>query len=255
LVRFALRGKNGDLMLQRLCILGALMFSAPAAHAEMLLFQFENYPPFTWQENGELKGKLATKVQEILKVAGIESRWQNSTFKRMLRDLRIDAGPFCVAGYGYTEERAAYAQYSLPIMAFSASTFAVRAEELHLFERHEHIFNVLADKKLRGAFIEGASYGTEFDKRLAASSAQHLFVSGEDEDLIVLLANRRVNYAMVTSDQIDYYRTRIPGAESIMPLHLEGRDESKLVYMLCSKSVDPSLIERINTVIKKLPEE
>ena len=242
-------------MLQWLCILGALMFSASTAHAKPLLFQFENYPPFTWQENGELKGKLATKTQEILKAAGIETRWQNSTFKRMLRDMKIDAGPFCIAGYGYTEERAAYAQFSLPIMELPASTFAVRSEERHLFEHHEHIFDVLADKSLRGAFIEGASYGAEFDKRLAASSAQHLFVSGEDEDLIVLLANRRVHYAMVSSDQIEYYRTRILGAESIVSLHLQDRDDSKLVYILCSKSVDSGLIERINDVIKSLPEQ
>lgn len=225
-----------------------------ARATDKLLFLYEEYPPYTYQVDGEVKGLVVDQMRSILKDAGVEPAWRQATFSRMLRSIANGNGmpPLCIAGYGYTEERAATSWISKPFGMSAASGIAVLAGSEDKFLRHETIEEVLRDSALKGAFLQGATYGGGQMPLIEQGRARHLFIGGDDTDLGVMVLRGRVDFAMINADQVAYLNTTLAQDEKLVVLHPQGMRPAGPQHILCTKSLPLPLRERIDAAFGRL---
>ena len=101
---------------------------------EILTFLYENYPPFSWRKgDGSATGQVFDKVKLVMARAELETEWQLSTFGRMVRTVADSHRNICIAGYGYTKERAAHSWYSKVFSHSPPSGIAILRSSLPMF--------------------------------------------------------------------------------------------------------------------------
>jgi len=238
-------------IVRRLVFCGVIAFSAiPSVVAnEPLVLRYEPYPPFVWGEEGRVEGMFAAHTKKIASTAGFKLLWRKGTYRRIMRDLYDNEGQFCVTGYSRSENSAHLVQYSEPYGYFPPRGIAVHRENIAMFKYHRHIYDILADPTIRGAFIDGAKYGEEFNRRVAAGKDRHLRISGEDEDLVRLLAKGRVHFAMVNGAQIQHFKSKIPDGNELVALYPDGMSKNSEVYIVCTLSTPKETLAKLNAVI------
>ena len=235
----------------RCLVLVSGMLSLPV-FGDPLLIRYENYPPFVWGEEGRVQGEFALHTQKIAGAARLDLAWHKGTYKRIMRDLYDNVGQFCVTGYSYSQGREHLVQHTDAYGRFPPGGIAVLKENLAVFKYHAHIYDVLADPTISGVFIEGAKYGPEFSRRVAAGKDRHLHVSGGDEDLVFLLTKGRVHFAMINSAQVEYFRSRMAGAETLVALQPGGMSKGSAVHMLCTRNTPKAIIKKLNVAISSI---
>lgn len=234
-------------------LLGAVTGGPCVFAKDPILVRFEPYPPFVWADaQGTIDGQFAKKTQQIMVAAGLSIRWQQGSYKRIMRDLYGNRGQFCVTGYGFSPERANLVRYSLSYGRFPPGGIAVRSANVAMFQYHKHIYDVLADPTISGAFIEGASYGAEFNRRVARGEGRHIHIAGGDEDLVTLLIKGRVHFAMVNGVQLDHFKTYLDGADTLTTLYPSGMSKGAEVHVICTLNMPEGIIGQVNAAIQAI---
>ena len=157
------------------------MFSCAEENIETLIF-YDNFPPFSYLEEGQVKGLFVDVVTAVFDDMGTAYKTKSYPFKRAL--LSASKGDGFVVGILKNEERQKYLDFS--------SSFYIEKSMLFVNKGYAFPFRSVSD--LKGKIIGlklGWSYGEIFDQARGAK----LFTSviGEEKQLYILLNTGRLD--------------------------------------------------------------
>jgi polar amino acid transport system substrate-binding protein len=86
------------------------------AHAEVLTVSYLDRPPYYYTDkDGNPSGFLVELAREVFRDAGIEVAWKELPPNRVMYERRKKRASHCSIGWFRTQEREAYAKFSIPV--------------------------------------------------------------------------------------------------------------------------------------------
>lgn len=216
------------------------LFGSKSLYAEpkQVIF-YDDYPPFSFQQNGEAQGLWVDLIEAILSDMNIPYELQVYPFKRALHSAKTGEG--VVVGIVKNEQREAFLDYS--------DSFYVEKNLLWVRKGHSFEFTKIPDLKGHTLGIKlGWSYGDEFDQ---AKEAQWFStIDGEIKQLYALLDAERLD-ALVDND--------LAAPKLISKLNLKHELVSlsqplllASIYLAMKKGSDPRFLAAFNQTLSKL---
>jgi len=217
-----------------LCLLSMLLVSVRLqAEQEVLLSSIKNYQPYSYQEDGEVKGLYNDIAREAFKRADIPLRIELISFHSVLRKVRIGFS-HAMIGALYTHDRAAYAQFlSPPLSEISTSLFVHTGSQIE----------AASLEALKGKTI-GIKQGFIMEKAFEDAANQGFFeryeVQAERQLILMLLKRRTDGFIHTTSRSL---------------FHIDQLDKSNEIKRLEPPIVNrqPSFFALSRVSLEKLP--
>lgn len=244
-------------LLALFALLGCLLATpAAAGNATDMHVVYLERPPYYWTENDQPRGFLLGLTRQILERAGIPASFNQHPPNRIMEEIRSDREPTCSIGWFKTAEREAFARFSLPIYRDRPLVLLTTADKAHLFSRHKTLRSVFADNSLVMAQVASFSYGEAVDRMQKEILVRNLTVSSSQKVLPKLILQGRASYMLVAPEEVPtLLRLAEVDADRFAVLTMEDIPAGNLRYLICSKSVPESALERINAAIADLTDQ
>ncbi|QGY41633.1 transporter substrate-binding domain-containing protein [Pseudodesulfovibrio cashew] len=245
------------------CLSCVLFLSQPSVGSDaeerdqgVLSVLYLEFPPYYFTNpHGQADGILLNLARDIFREAGIGTRYASMPAKRVLENFRKagDSDRFASVGWFKTPERMGFARFSRPIYQNRPLVILFLEKHRALFEKYETFEQLTADGTLTLGLLDGYSYHTALDTMIRRSSTRKRVVVGEFPQLVRMLAAERFFYIIVAPEEVD----RLIEASGLP----KGRFMSKAMrdiptgnkrYVMFSKGVPDSLIERVNMAIGRV---
>lgn len=237
----------------RQLVIAVVLGSVGAVSADdSILFYHEDFPPYVYAVNGEIKGQIAERTNEIVRAAGFNIVWRQTSLSRLIREVVHGKQAACATGYSGHRQNRFDILGSKPIGWIRGAGLAIREEDMSRFAKHASIQDVMSDPSLLGAFIMDASYLGISEFLEPAPAGRHVLVGGSDRDLALMVARGRVHFAPLNADQVRYLKQSLPGAEKLASFQPTGMQKPRDVGIICSKKLAPDVWRRINAQIPPL---
>lgn len=238
-------------------LLGSVLATpAAAGNATDLRVVYLERPPYYWTENGQPRGFLLGLTRQILDRAGVPASFSQYPPNRIMEEIRSDREPTCSIGWFKTSERETFARFSLPIYRDQPPVLLTTTDKAHLFGRHKTLRDVFADHSLVMAQVASFSYGEAVDRMQKEILVRSLTVSSSQKVLPKLILQGRASYMIVAPEEVPtLLRLAEVDAGSFTTLPLEDIPAGNLRYLICSRSVPESTLERINAAIAALTDQ
>jgi len=173
----------------------------------------------------------------------VEHRIVSANIKRSMQLLQAGQ-PVCHAALVRTPERERLLHF-IDTVVLPQQQLLVRPDDLARLPRNAEgevdLAAVLADRQLRGALIEGRSYGQAIDQMLArrpaGSGLELLPVRGYSSGrLLPMLAMGRIDYTIEYTGVIAAMRARDPAMPALRVLPIQGASELLPIGIACPRT-------------------
>jgi hypothetical protein len=244
--------KNSDFFRAvSLCLTSLFAFSATASEPmQTIQMLHEDFPPYIYEKGGQVVGSVAMATEKVFTAAGLSIKWQQTNYGRLRRELSVAQKPFCATGYSLNHDRIGDTKVVGPIAQAPKASIAIRSSDLPLFQRHATITDILQDPNLGGGFIKGLNYQGVSRDLMASGFNRHIIISGTETDLAMLVARKRIDYAIINRDQTDFIRAQVPLANELITYEPEGMRPAWPMYIICSGAVSSDIWEKINQAVE-----
>jgi len=101
--------------------------------------------------------------------------------------------------------------------------------------------------------VDGVSYGADLDERIAKAGNQIMRRTVTTTNMIQMLAANRFNYMLADRNDWGHMRAHYKEMASVIQYDVPDLPAGLKRYILCSRAVPPSVIERLNQAIRALP--
>lgn len=133
--------------------------------APVVTLYYNQRVPYSYLENGVLKGHLVEVSERIFQQAGIAFRWDSLPIARQFITLRDNNEPLCLVGRFMTREREAWGHYSLPIYRDQPQGLLVRRDNARM-RSYATLKETISAPDVRLLVKRGYSYGAVIDNYL-----------------------------------------------------------------------------------------
>jgi len=234
-------------------ILTFLLVSVTKAVSPQLQVLYINRRPYYFCENGEARGILVDISRKIFKEAHIRVRYRLSSPSRILWIIRQGPMNVCSIGWFKTPQREKFAKFSLPIyqnrplVVLTLKRLKPRFKGIHTLQQ------LFKRKGLRWGRLVSFSYGDMVDSLAKALSPTRVSITGSQILLIRMLFHGRIDYILLSPEEIPFLvkHSGYP-AKDLISIPLKDISRGNKRYIMFSRRVSDSLIQRINRAIKKL---
>jgi len=235
--------------------LAALAASTAAmAQGDPLTVLVFHRPPYYVVEKGQRYGGfLLDHTKNILDAAHIPFRFEEAPPKRILKTLEEGEQPACAVGWFITPERETFARFSEPIFTGRPMGVAVRTGILRTLP-HTPTADALLWRGMRLGLRQGFSYGDWLDAKLAGHRHAADLSVAENDRLLEMIARGRIDYTFIGPEEYDWLVSRHPELrEKTRFMALGGVPPETPRHIMCSKSLPPETMARIDAAIRSLP--
>jgi ABC-type amino acid transport substrate-binding protein len=226
-----------------------MVVAAPA----ITLYYYERKPFHYTSANGQVTGLIVGPTTQVFEKAGIPITWKLMPANRILATLKANIGDDCAPGWYKTTEREQFARYSLPIYNDKPLVVIVRADYPVKPGMTAREFFLRPQVKLltKQSFVHGAY----LDQIIAEMPPANVVRVPDDISSIVRMLQYGIaDFATATQEEAEYYVT-----DAGYPMN-----EFRIVtfpdvpaiekrYILCSKRVPETVMDKLNAAIKVLP--
>lgn len=228
---------------------------APAwSEPPLAIYYFPRPPYYTTEADGRAGGILVERVRAIMAQAGIEHRFVEAPSKRVLLMLGQDEAA-CGVGWLRTPSRETLFRFSLPIHRDAPLVALVGSAGLARLPARPTLEGLLGSDLVLGV-IDGFSYGEAVDRMIARANPKRQMVTGEVQRLVRMIAAGRCDWMLLNPLEAHWQLERDPGlARALRVLALPDAPASNPRYLMCSQSVAPEVMERIDRAILRLENE
>lgn len=235
-----------------LCLLASM--AKPGRCDEPLMVVFREKPPYSYTDQGVQKGFLLERTKQVLDKAHIPANFEIMPPKRIFSEIEANTRPICSFGWYKTPEREKYALFTQPIHKDRPHIVLAAPVSAAAIKRHATLRNLLADKKLTLAVVDGTSYGPELDRLIASS------VGTVDRALVSPLqvaqkvAAKRADFMFMDQDDYEYLLATDPDFtnKTLARISFPDMPPGLLRYILCSQKTGKDVINRLNSAITKV---
>lgn len=245
--------KPGPRIAISLMLAGAGALAAPAASPgspPSITVAWSDKPPYYYQEDGVDKGFMLTYGKAIFAAAGVEARFVPEPQKRIWSRFRDGTRNYCSMAWYYLPERAAIAQYTLPIHTDPPQIVLIAPQAVAQVKLHTTLSGMLADPKLTLGIVDGSSYGPQLDARIARSSNQIMRRTVPSLGMIRMVAAGRASYLLTDREVWEFTRPRHPALAGLAQYDVPDMPSGLQRHIVCSLDVPATSIGKLNRAIR-----
>ncbi len=243
-------------MLRTLALLAVASLLPGIAGAQMVRVLYMERPPYYETRDGRPAGFLNDLAAEAFRRAGFTVVFESVPSKRILRLIEEDRGLVCSVGWFKNPEREAFARFSRAISRDQPLVALTRAASRPQFAGRARLAELFADKSLRLGVIAGFSYGAAVDSLMAAARPNRVEVTGNQSQLVRMLASGRLDYLLIAPVEVEgaLHAAGLAPAE-LAEIALGDSPPGNARHLMCNKSFDPGLMDRLDAAIAALAGE
>lgn len=219
-----------------------------------LLISYLDRPPYYHTVAGEAHGLLVDKVRSILEAADVEANYREVPAGRILHNIEHNTIAQCSIGWFKNDAREKFARFTLPIWRDTPWMVLAPAKIKGAISKYQQFSELLADKSLSWGTHQGYSYGKYLDGLASQFSTNKIEFSGDQMLLPKMMLKGRASYMIIAEEEfMPLVKSSDLNAEDFFLQPMADAPPGNERYLMCSKSVTPELIERINEAIRLLP--
>ncbi|HOS97579.1 MAG TPA: transporter substrate-binding domain-containing protein [Deltaproteobacteria bacterium] len=237
-------------------VLFLTVFALSFAHADALTVSYLHRPPYYYTDkDGNPSGFLVELTRDILRDAGIEVVWKELPPNRIMLEIRKRGALHCSIGWFRTQEREAYAKFSIPIYQDKPLVIMTTTENARLFSSHTVLSEVFSDTSLVLATVSSFSYGDYVDRLLRTHCPRMHVVSTDRSVLTRLIKMRRASYLLTAPEEVD---TLIASAglarDDFILIPMKDLPSGMMRHLMFSLDVGDDILAKVNASIRKITE-
>lgn len=238
----------------RYFILIFLMATTQAANcAEPITIGYIDRIPYQYiSKDGLLKGVVAEPVIAAFKKTGIPYQLKQLPAKRILVYLKENRPQFCSIGWYKNPEREKFAIFSIPVYQ-NKSRIAIARHDNHLIPSNKTLAEILKIPGINLLTKDGYSYGKFIDDQIARHNPKTITTSMENDQMLMMVIRGNNNYFFMSEEE----------ADALIPITGHNRSDFKYIhfsdipvglkrYILYSKQVDKSIVDKIDQALKQI---
>ena len=239
--------------------LALLALAVPAllpgvAGAQNLIMAFRDKPPYSYVDNGVLRGFLLERTQRILDLAGIQAKFVDLPPKRIFLEIQNNNQAFCSFGWYKIPEREKYAKFSQAIHQDRPHVVLAGPRSADEVKKQRSLKALLANPALTLAAVDGVSYGPDIDSLIAK------FPGTVDRSLVSPIqvakkvALKRADFMFIDQEDYDYLLATNPEFRDDGLIRIDYPDLPPGLkrYILCSPQVSDETMAKIDSAIARL---
>jgi polar amino acid transport system substrate-binding protein len=196
-------------------------------------------------------GICSNPTRLAFKKAGITFRWEKTPASRQLEILKANKSKVCLIGWFKNPEREKFAKYSSFIYQDKPTIAIARADNYNMRSGRllEEIFQ---NDKLTVLRKNGYSYGTFVDGKISELNPNQLMTNSENIEMLKMIHSRRADYFFISEEEANELVTTSGLLRMEFKfIKFKNMPDGNKRYLLFSKSVNETVIKKINTAIKK----
>lgn len=232
-----------------------LLVRVGAAYGEEAigLYYYERPPFLIRGSDGAVTGLIGDRVTKLAGKAGLAIQWQLMPASRQLRLLKSDQAAACGVGWYKTAQRESFAQFSHPI--FRDRGVVVVANMRVDARKYAKLADLLADQSVSVLLKDGLTYGAAVAALLGPAKARLTLTTIEQPQMVRMVAAGRASLMFSTREEAGMLLTGNEGGdEGVRLLTFPDLPEvGEARYLMCSKSLDPKILARLDAAIGGLP--
>lgn len=238
--------------MKKLHILLYLFFLTTSLYSYTIQVSYIERPPYYFTKEKEATGFLFKLQKKILDDTNIKVHFVSLPAKRALKRIKKSNGLHCSIGWFKTVEREKFANFTLPIYQNRPLVVITKKQNSSQLEKYSTLKEIFLDKKLTSTKIDGFSYGTFVDKLIKDLKPTFYTITGEQQQLIRMLAKGRMTYMLVAPEEIaTLIKSNKLNTADFTVFSLSDVPAGNKRYLMCSKGVEKDIINKINLSIQK----
>jgi uncharacterized protein (TIGR02285 family) len=222
--------------------------AAAAEHDVTVLFHVR--PPYAYYGPGQqVAGLLPAATSAALAKAGIRAEWVEMPPARQTEEIKRSNDATCGLGWFKRPDREAFASFTAPIYRDRPTVIVARTDDAR-FVDGASLQDSFQDPSRTLVVKTGYSYGAQIDGWLKAKQTHAQTSSGANELLLVMIAQGRVDYAIMAPEEAeDLLTSNAELGASLHAVRLSDAPDGEWRYLMCSQATPAALIERINKAL------
>ena len=231
-------------------LLSACLLLAPAAWGNNVVLHYNPRPPYLSVVDGQLVGLTGSPAAAAFRAAGVAVALVETPAARQLKVLEAGRGPDCAVGWFKNPQREAFAKFSKPIYR-DQPPVALRLAGAEQPADGQPVESLLSSKTMVLLVKQSYSYGAGLDALIEQHQPKRISTTDESRLMLKSLVLRVADYMFMAPEEVGptiaaagfervQFKVVKPGA---MPA-------GEYRYILCSKQVPDTVMERLNAAIK-----
>lgn len=148
-------------------------------------------------------------------------------------------------------EREGFAKYTLPIYQDKPQVALMRADNDKI-PAGSTIGDILANPQLNLLVKDGYSYGDFLDGKIKEYNPLRTVTTDENSGMLKMVYARHADYFLIAPEEAEgLIRTSEFDSQDFKFVHIADIPYGEKRYILCSKQVEDSIIEQLNTAIRQ----
>lgn len=217
---------------------------------DSITIYYVNRIPYHYLDNsGKLQGLVATPVLEAFEKAQIPYKVEQLPAKRIIHYLKEGEPNMCGIGWYKNPEREKFAKYSKPVYQ-NKSRIGITRHDNDLLRSGLSLSDVFTTPQITLIAKSGYSYGKYIDEKIATLKPKTYFTTKENNTMLDMVYIREHTYFLLSEEEADSliplsgYKT-----SDFKYIHFTDVPTGLLRYIIYSKKVDDSLINRVNQAL------
>lgn len=225
------------------------MGSDPYAGGRITIHYHERHPYYV-SHGQSVGGIIGDRINFVFEQAGIPLAWQKTPAARQLEIIKKNERREGAAGWFRNAERERFAKFSWPIYQDGPTVALARADQEQL-RTGANLAATLSDRRLRLLRKESYSYGSHIDRLLDQLKPEQVITNTDNLGMLRMIHTRRADYFFIAKEEAGDLlgRTDLP-ASAFTIVSFADMPAGNRRYILFSRRVEATTIERLNRVIR-----
>jgi len=231
-------------------LLGNFISTSEASEPIRLLYN-ERPPYFLTASPGVVTGLTGTPASFAFQQLGIPHIWEKIPSIRQMNILQKNKGKVCLVGWFKNSAREKFSKYTKPIYRDKPAIGLALFSNINI-ESDLSLKDVLQNKKISLLVKKGYSYGKYIDDLIRETNPSRVAVSVENLNMVHMLKVERADYIFMAEEEANgLIRKANFSVDEFKFIRFSDMPAGNKRYILCSLSVEDSVIEKLNTWIEK----
>jgi len=235
------------------CVIGILgnFISSSEANEPVRILYNERPPYLLTAAPGIVTGLTATPTSMAFQQMGIPHYWEKIPSIRQMDILQKNKGRDCLVGWFKNSAREKFSKYTKPIYRDKPAIGLALFSNIN-FENGLSLKEVLQNKQIKLLIKKGYSYGKYIDDLIRETNPSLVAVSVENLNMVHMLRVERADYIIMAEEEATgLIRKAKLSTDDFKFIRFADMPAGNKRYILCSLSVEDSVIEKLNTWIER----
>lgn len=233
--------------------LAFLMAGASRADESVVTVQYRDKPPYSYTKDGKPAGFLIERTIEIFRRANVKADFQEIPVKRITRDIQDNVTAICSPSWYKLPEREVYARFSVPIHQDRPHLVLAGAHIQESLRSVKTLKELFAIPDLRLGKVSGTSYGAELDAMINTAAQTAMDSTVSPLGMVKMIKRKRADYMLIDEEDYKFLNQQNEvDAQDVKPVYFQDMPAGLLRYIMCSKSVSPDTMARLDKAVAQM---